>query len=131
WIGRQVVEFIQVVISQAEFPSFRGDYSAGRFIHRAFDRSAGRELRPSYHLEAIGGPFHKNVFRWTRFAVQQWSQAFPGALIRCGFTEEIEQSRQEVDMTDRSNDSQALASAGQSNKVGNPHRFFEHDFFSK
>src|SRR5438876_1061390 len=74
---------------------------------------------------------HKNVFRWHGFAAQQWSQAFAGALIWFGLTQEIEQSRKEVDMTHRLNNPQALALAGQSNKIGNAHRFFEHDFFSK
>ena len=34
-------------------------------------------------------------------------------------------------MTDRLNNSQTLAPARQSNKIGNPHCFFEHDFLSK
>jgi hypothetical protein len=34
-------------------------------------------------------------------------------------------------MTHRLNNSQAVALAGQSNKIGNAHRLFEHDFFPK
>src|SRR6267378_6503503 len=69
-ISLQVVEFIQVLISQAKFPSFRENYSTGRFIHRAFNRPARRELRPFHHFEAIGGPFDKDVSRRHAFAVQ-------------------------------------------------------------
>src|SRR5205823_8381815 len=52
WISLQVVEFIQVPVSQAKFPAFGGDYSAGRFIHCAFNRPARRELCPFHHLRS-------------------------------------------------------------------------------
>src|SRR2546426_11828825 len=69
-ISLQVIESIQGVISQAEFPPFRRDYSTGRFIHCAFNSTAARELGPFHYLDPLGGPFHKNLFWWHRFALQ-------------------------------------------------------------
>src|SRR5882762_7550680 len=44
--GLQVVEFIYILISQAQFPPFRRDYSPGGFIHRAFNCPARCEACP-------------------------------------------------------------------------------------
>src|SRR5437868_13524021 len=62
-ISLQVVEFIQILISQAAFLSLRGDYHTGRFIHSAFNFPARREHCSFHHLETIGAPLDQDVSR--------------------------------------------------------------------